>query len=232
MSFGHREITVTATSSVIDPKDFSSNLHPGEHNHLHKSYWNDGPLRHVVEALAGTPVVIVADNMTGFTLVGAVLVDVRGRGLNGHGVAISTESCKTPQNPQGITVYNVRKIGIIIPMQDTTHGIRELAIGSERRELELARQIYTASLPEERAAGRVEVTCFVNEVHAGYTLDSYADRRPKPGWARISLEQIKAASLCDTCLKTRETESHQSTCAQFAIDLEARRQAELARRGR
>lgn len=221
-SFGHREITITATSGVIDPKDFHSNLHPSKNNHLHKSYWNDGPLRHVVKALAGTPCVIVADNRTGFTLLGAVLVDVRGRGINGHGVAVSTETCKTPQNPQGITVYDVRNIGIIIPMQDTTHGIREYAIQSERRELDLARKVYEERIPAERPAGHTEVSCFTHEVHASWKTDTYL-APGRPDWARISLEDIRKASLCDSCLKTRETEMHQPTCAAFEVEMQARR---------
>lgn len=226
-SFGHREITVTATSGVIDPKDFSSNLHPSKHSHLHKSYWNDGPLRHVVKALAGTPCIIVADNMTGFTLLGAVLVDVRGRGINGHGVAISTESCKHPQNPQGITVYDVRKIGIIIPMQDTTHGIDSLAMQSERRELELARRVYESRIPADRPAGHADAQCFSGEVHVSWETDNFMDRGPS--WARISLQDIQAASLCDTCLKTRETEMHQYSCPTFEIEMQARREADKAR---
>lgn len=221
-SFGHRDFTLTATSGVIDPKDFQSNLHPNKHNHLRESHWNAGPLRHVVAALAGTPVIIVAERRTGFTLMGAVLVDVRGRGMTGHGVAISTESCKTSQNPQGITVYDVRQIGIIIPLQDTTHGVGHLAVQSERRELELARRIYVDSLPQDRPAGSVEVTSHSNEVHAGYRRDSYADRGPTPNWMRITLRQVQEQSLCTDCLKTRDTEMHQYNCEQFELEMQAR----------
>lgn len=229
-SFGHREIMTTATSSVIDPKDFQSNLHPSKYNHLHKSYWNDGPLRHVVKALAGTPVVIVADNMTGFTLVGAVLVDVRGRGINGHGVAISTECSKHPQNPQGITVYDVRNIGIIIPMQDTTHGIKDLAVQSERRELELARKVYESRIPADRPAGHADAQCFTHEVHVSWETNSMRDRGPS--WARITLEDVRAASLCSTCMKTSATEMHQYDCPTFEAEMQARREAEKARQAR
>lgn len=228
MSFGHRAFTVTATSSVIDAKDFKSNLHPSKHNHLRKSYWNDGPLRHVVKALAGTPCIIVVDNMTEFTLIGAVLIDVRGRGINGYGVAVSTESCKTSQNPQGITVYDVRNIGIIIPMQNTTHGVRQLAMQSERRELELARKVYESRIPSERPAGHTEVTCFMNEVHASWKTETFLDRGP--GWERISLKDIQAASLCDTCLKTNEREMHQYSCPTFEIEMQERSEADRLRR--
>lgn len=219
-SFGHREITITATSGIIDPKDFESNLHDARTGRT-THHWNCGPMRHVVEALAGTPVVIVVDRMTGFTLVGAVLVDVRGRYYsNGMGVAISTECGKTAQNPQGITVYDLRSIGAIIPLQDSTHGLRTAAMQSERRELDLAREIYTASLPDDRPAGHVKVSSFNHEVHASYRTQSLRERGPS--WARISRDKIKAASLCDTCLKSRETESHEYHCPTFTIELEAR----------
>lgn len=227
-SFGHRNFTLTATSGVIDPKDFQSNLHPSEHNHIRQSEWNAGPMRHVVAALAGTPVVIVTDRRTGFTLLGAVLIDVRGRYSGGQGVAISTESCKTSDNPQGITVYDVRKIGIIVPLQDTTHGIRSLAMQSERRELELARRIYAESLPENRPAGRVEVTAHMHEVHAGYRRDSYADRGPTPNWMRITLGKIQESSLCANCLKTSDSEMHQYDCEQFELEMQARLAASKA----
>lgn len=228
-NFGHRQITITSTSGVIAPEDFKSNLHRKEAWGKF-SEWNAGPMRHVIDALNGTPVVIVMDKRTGFTLVGAVLVDVRSRHSGGQGIAVSTEDCKTPQNPEGITVYSVRSVGVIIPLQSTTHGQREAAMQAERRELELAERIYRESLPEDRPAGHVEVSAHENEVHAGYRRDSYADRRPTPNWARISLAQVQAASLCETCLKTREGESHQYKCAQFQIEMDARLEAERLRR--
>lgn len=228
-NFGHREITITSTSHPIAPEDFKSNLHRKEAWGKF-SEWNAGPMRHVIDALNGTPVVIVMDKRTGFTLVGAVLVDVRQRYSGGQGIAVSTEDCKTPQNPQGITVYSLRSVGLIIPLQSTTHGQGQAAVQAERRELELAERIYKESLPAERPEGHVEVSSHEREIHAGYRRDSYADRRPTPNWARITLAQVQAASLCDTCLKTREGESHQYKCAQFQIEMDARLEAERQRR--
>lgn len=228
-NFGHREITITSTTSPIAPEDFKSNLHRKEAWGKF-SEWNAGPMRHVIEALAGTPVVIVMDKRTGFTLVGAVLVDVRTRYSGGQGIAVSTECAKTPQNPQGITVYSLRSVGLVIPLQSTTHGQRQAAMEAERRELELAERIYRESLPEDRPEGRVEVSSHESEVHAGYRRSDYKHRGPTPNWARISFAQIQAASLCTTCLKTRETESHEQKCAQFQIEINARLQAEQKRR--
>lgn len=228
-NFGHREITVTSTTSPIAPEDFKSNLHRKEAWGKF-SEWNAGPMRHVINALNGTPVVIVMDKRTGFTLVGAVLVDVRQRRSGGQGIAVSTECAKTPHNPQGITVYPLRSVGLVIPLQSTTHSQRSEAMQAEERELVLAERIYRESLPEDRPAGRVEVTSHESNVHAGYRRDSYADRRPTPNWAPISLAQIQAASLCETCLKTGETEMHQYHCAQFQIEMDARLEAERQRR--
>lgn len=228
-NFGHRQITITSTTSPIAPEDFKSNLHRKEAWGKF-SEWNAGPMRHVVKALAGTPVVIVMDKRTGFTLVGAVLVDVRQRYSGGEGLAVSTEDCKTPQNPQGITVYPLRSVGLVIPLQSTTHSQRSEAMQAEERELILAERVYRENLPEDRPAGRVEVTSHMSNVHAGYRRDSYADRRPTPNWAPISLAQVQAVSLCETCLKTRESEMHQYGCAQFQVEMDARRAAEDAKR--
>lgn len=222
-NFGHREITITSTSGVIKPEDFKSNLHRSEAWGKF-SEWNAGPLRHVINALNGTPVVIVIDKRTGFTLVGAVLVDVRSRLHGGQGIAVSTEDCKTAQNPQGITVYDVRSVGVIIPLQSSTHGQREEAMLSERRELELAEKLYRESLPEDRPAGYAEATSHGSEVHVGYRRENYSstDRRPTPNWESISLDRIKAASLCDSCLKVRETDSHEYHCPTFEVEMAAR----------
>ena len=228
-NFGHRQVTITSTTSPIAPEDFKSNLHRKEAWGKF-SEWNDGPMRHVIDALNGTPVVIVIDKRTGFTLVGAVLVDVRQRRHGGQGIAVSTECAKTQQNPQGITVYPLRSVGLVIPLQSTTHGQGQAAVQAERRELELAERIYRESLPAERPEGHVEVSCHGNEVHAGYRRASYADRLPTPNWARITLAQVQAASLCETCLKTREGESHQYKCAQFQIEMDARLEVERQRR--
>jgi hypothetical protein len=228
-NFGHRQIGITSTTAPIAPEDFKSNLHRKEAWGKF-SEWNAGPMRHVIEALGGTPVVIVMDKRTGFTLVGAVLVDVRSRRSGGQGIAVSTECAKTPQNPQGITVYPLRSVGLVIPLQSTTHGQGRAAVQAESRELELAERIYRESLPAERPEGRVEVTSHGNEIHAGYRRTSYADRLPTPNWARITLEQVQEASLCDTCLKTRETESHQYKCPTFQVEMDARLEAERQRR--
>lgn len=229
-NFGHRDITITSTSGVIDPKDFQSNLHDKRAWGTEHA-WNEGPMRHVITALGGSPVVIVMDKRTGFTLVGAVLVDVRERHSGGQGIAVSTEDSKTPQNPQGITVYSLRSVGVIIPLQSTTHGQREMAMQAERRELELAERIYRESLPAERPEGHVEVTSFNTTVHAGYRRTDYSQRGlSTPNWRAIPLAEIQAASLCGTCLKTRETESHQYHCPTFKVEMDARLELERQRR--
>lgn len=220
-NFGHRQITITSTSHPIDPADFEGNLHDKRAWGTEHA-WNEGPMRHVINALNGTPVVIVIEKRTGFTLVGAVLVDVRHKMHGGQGIAVSTEDSKTAQNPEGITVYTLRSVGVIIPLQSTTHGQKQAAVQAERRELELAERIYKETLPADRPEGRVEVSSHSNEVHASYKRESYADRRPAPNWMRISLDDIQAASLCDTCLKVRETESHQYHCPTFQVELDAR----------
>jgi hypothetical protein len=228
-NFGHRQITITSTSHPIAPEDFKGNLHRAEAWGKH-SEWNEGPMRHVIDALAGTEVVIVIEKRTGFTLVGATLVDVRRKMSGASGIAVSTPDCKNAQNPEGITVYSLRAVGVIIPLRSTTHGQRGEARQAEEREMELAERIYTETLPEDRPEGHVEVSSFSNELHVGYRRTNYADRRSTPRWSRVSLAQVRAASLCATCLKAHEGQSHQYKCPTFQVEMDARLEVERQRR--
>lgn len=63
---------MSATASTILPEDFSTNTTDSD-----RYQWTPGKMFHLVAALNGAPVNIVADTMTGFTLLDVTLEDVR-----------------------------------------------------------------------------------------------------------------------------------------------------------
>lgn len=197
---------------AIYAKDFRSNLHDKRFGGG-KHYWNAGGLRHVVKALAGAPVVIELDNMTGYVQVGVTLLDVRGRFSGGQGVAVADAQCVTPQNPQGITVFSDRKVGVIIPMDGG--NAKWDALESERREHAIALRLFQARFEGTPVDGNWDMTSFTSEVHVSYEPGSFRRGNgefDRFTWKSYGLAEIQDASLCNGCLIDHEGQRHERTC--------------------
>lgn len=198
--------------SAIYAKDFSSNLHDKRFGDV-KHYWNAGGLRHVIKALAGAPVVIELDNQTGYVQMGVTLVDVRGRFSGGDGIAVANAQCVTPQNPQGITVFSDRAVGVIIPMDGG--NAKWDALESERREHAIALTLFQSRFEGSPTDGKWEMNSFVSEVHVSYSPGKFRRGNgefDRFTWQRYTLAQIQDASLCDGCLIAYKGQRHEKTC--------------------
>lgn len=105
-------LTGSSTACVILPTDFNKNT--ADPN---RRRWTAGQLRHVVAALAGTPVAITIDNQTGSALVGVVLLAVTPNSP-GHDLLIEyTFADKSGAVKTQRTSYRIFSLGeAIIPM--------------------------------------------------------------------------------------------------------------------
>jgi hypothetical protein len=165
--------------------------------------WTPGSLRHVIKALAGQQVAIELDNMTGWTLVGATLTSAYGDRLD-----VVTEAAKNPGNPTGVVQYFIPKVGVIVGLGDCS---RYGAIESERREHELARQLFDAEFPDRRE-GKTDIRSTADGVSVSYRPTTY--RSASCQSRTYSLAQIQQASPCDTCVTlTLDYDNlHEQTC--------------------
>jgi hypothetical protein len=129
-------LTGSSTSTVILPGDFNKNTADPNRHH-----WTAGQLRHVVAALAGTPVAVVVDNQTGHTVVGVTLLAVT-YNRPGHDLLVEY----THADPSGAvttsrTRHRIHSIGQpILPLGKPNGGLTE------------AKWIATDSVREEGSA--------------------------------------------------------------------------------
>lgn len=205
--------------SAIYAEQFESNLHDKKAAGGTKHSWNAGGLRHVVKVLQGRPVAIELDTMTGYTQVNVTLLDVRPRYSGGEGLAVANPACAHPQNPQGITVFDVRKVGVIIPLVPGFGSDKYAAIDSERREHGIARELFRAEVGN-LTGGAYEQDSGMYSVTASHRPSTLCDGRYQ--YRKFTLAEIQTASLCDTCLLERETQQHEKHCPVFRIKLDAR----------
>jgi hypothetical protein len=93
----------TTCTTAITAADFSPST-----TDVNRDTWTAGKVRLLVDALAGAPVVLVADRQTGFALVGAVLTRV----VESDRVVVRTE--------HNDTAYSLRNLGpVVMPLTDT-----------------------------------------------------------------------------------------------------------------
>lgn len=139
----------TTTSGVILPTDFNRNT--ADPN---RRRWTAGQLRHVVAALAGTPVAIVADGQTGFTLVGVTLLAVT---YNSPGHDLLTESTYVAEGGAVTTQrtrHRIFQLGeTILPLSRGIDSIKSQAIRLAADEGSAAIKVVRESKHGE-AAGR------------------------------------------------------------------------------
>lgn len=205
--------------SAIYAKDFTSNLHDKSAAGGTKHSWNAGGLRHVVKVLQGRPVAIELDTMTGYTQVNVTLVDVRSRMSGGEGLAVADPATASAQNPRGITVFPVRKVGVIIPLVGGFGSDKYAAIDSERREHGIARELFYAETGK-LSNGAYEQTSGMYSVTASHRPSTFRDGSYQ--YRKFTLDQIQAASLCGKCLLEREAQQHEQHCPTFKVELDAR----------
>jgi len=169
--------------------------------------WTPGSLRHVIKVLGGQRVAIEADNMTGWTIVGATLGHAYGDRVDIH-----TEDSKTMSNPSGLTRYFMPKIGVIIGLEK---GSKYDAIESERREHELARLLFAADFPV-LPEGKLEVRSTARGAVVSHTPKVFSTGRYQ--YREYSLDQIQAASPCDHCvvLGLEYDNLHEKHCPVYA----------------
>lgn len=154
------EVTVTSRTvgAAIVPGDFSSKQ--GEHR------WTQGTLRHVSDALAGRPVLIVTDTMTGHTLIATL-----GRPNSTPGTRYGFELTYLGEDRP--TVHRVEKLGAIIPLEsaitdDPKWKALDLHRAEQRAAITVARRRVTD--PE---AGRWEATSHADHVAVTRTAEGH-----------------------------------------------------------
>jgi hypothetical protein len=205
--------------SAIYAKDFASNLHDKSASGSIRHSWNAGGLRHVVKVLNGRMVAIELDTMTGYTQVGVKLAFVMDRHSGGEGIAVADPTRATSTNPHGMTVFAVRKVGVIIPLESGFGSDKYAAIDSERREREIARKLFADEMGE-LPAGTSEQTSHMHHVTASHRPTSFD--AGKYQYRRYSLVRIQEASLCGSCLVDHDGQQHEYHCPVFAEWLASR----------
>ncbi len=105
----------TSSGCAITPQDFSSST-----SDVLRDRWTVGKMRHVVAALAGRPVAITTDRMTGSTRIGVTLRDVQGL-RHGTGYGVVVESTFEDGTTSG-TLFDLHSLGVIIPLD---YGVGE-----------------------------------------------------------------------------------------------------------
>lgn len=169
----------TAFSTVITATDFSNNV-----TEPRRDEWTPGKMRHAVAALAGAPVAITTDKLTGHTIVGATLGDIRKTPYGGtFDVLVISEHNRT--------YYPIDKIGAaIIPLDEGFNtGAKYTAKESWRREC-------SAAVRADRAkAGTREKGEFVTVPGADYVDVEYREigENGRRYYARYTLAELARA---------------------------------------
>lgn len=140
-------MNTSTTTCIICAEDFQpSTADPN------RGRWEVGAMRHVIEALAGQPVIITTDRGTGHSLVNVTLLRVTGtRGGRGHSVVVQS---KFEDGTEASVAYPLYKLGAaIIPMgPDHGKGAKWIALDTHRDEASAA--IRRAQAEHGEAEGR------------------------------------------------------------------------------
>lgn len=164
--------TNTATStSVIDVYDFSSRT-----TDVLRDTWTAGKMRHVINALAGSPVVITVDRRSGHSRIGVTLVGVtRGRyDSTGYRVQV--------RDDHGVTNFRLDNIGaVIVPL--VADNAKWEAIERARLERMAAISKARAEAPDFDEPLRWEASADANGVHVGAFPCSGQGTRAVPLWS-------------------------------------------------
>jgi hypothetical protein len=188
----------TATSTAILASDFSDKV-----TDVNRHTWTLGKMRYVIAALDGDPVAIIADNQTGFALVGARLIEAFDGGPS-RGPRVTIET--TYVDEQGVTKtqrtnYWLRGIGAtIIPLanpQGPGGGAKWRAIEAARKDASaataIARKLHEVSTGREWGQWRGSVDTAVPGTSVQVTYkpltgnDYFADKWGKSGYWTIDI---------------------------------------------
>lgn len=133
-----------STTCVITARDFIGKRVNG------KAEWTAGMLRHVIAALAGSPVVVTTDAQTGHSLVNAKLVGVR----PGWDYPVLTIEMPQSDGETYTTTPLIFKLGeTITPLDPTASagpGAKWAALDTYRKEGAAAMAYVQAQRPESR----------------------------------------------------------------------------------
>ncbi|MBM0205769.1 hypothetical protein JNW90_24200 [Micromonospora sp. STR1s_5] len=153
--------TASTTSCVIRAQDFNPNT--ADRN---RSTWQVGTMRHVIDALAGTPVAITTDRLTGHTQVGVRLV----RAYYSDGPRILIDYTLSTGEVQR-TRYDLRNIGdTIVPLARTsTKDAKWTALDTHREESMAAIRWAKANHGEGREDGQWSADPGSGEVRVRWT---------------------------------------------------------------
>lgn len=99
------------STTAIRARDFSRDSKDPSHNR-----WTVGKMRHLVDALAGSPVAIITDNQTGHAMIGVTLESTY---HNGHEGIVLVRA--TTDDESWTTAYTLTQLGeTIIPLRETS----------------------------------------------------------------------------------------------------------------
>lgn len=167
----------TGLTTAITARDFVS---PKDHRRLQ---WNSGAMRHVIAALAGTPVMIITDSQTGSAQLGAILKGVR------HGRYGNSDELLVEYRGR-VTAFQLFTVGdTIIPLVDETGttGAKWIALDTYR--IEKSKAVVKActehGASEGREWGEWSAKLFIDTAQVTYTPHvsnpHYVDRAGERG---------------------------------------------------
>ena len=158
-----------------------------------RGHWTVGQLRHVTEALAGTPVAITTDRGTGHTLIGARLVRAY---ESGEPRILIETTLSTGEKQQ--TRYRVASLGdTIIPLERTSPtDAKWRALDTYRDEASAAVRWAMANHGEGREGGRWTATPGAAEVFVRWEPTTRHgdttpyDQRPSRWWGSVPVRDL------------------------------------------
>jgi hypothetical protein len=164
--------------NIIRPKDFSSLVTDPAHTH---NTWSSGALRHVIDALAGRPVLIVTDKQTGHVERGSLVRVFYGGPSRGDRVEVRHE--------HGTTTHWLPGVGEIIDdCEDfALTNAKYAALDAQRVEARQAIEYVRATLPPapEGALGYNFTTrTFSDEVQVQWSVCRAGDGLPREARGR------------------------------------------------
>lgn len=177
---------ITGLTTAISARDFTP---AKDHRRIQ---WNSGAMRHVIAALAGTPVMIITDAQTGSTQLGAILKGVR-HGRFGNSDELLVEY-------QGrITAFKLFTIGeTIVPLVDETgttsakwHAIASYRIEGSKA---VAKACAEHGASEGREWGTWSAKLFIDTAQVTYTPSvknpHFVDKAGERGFWEYSLSDL------------------------------------------
>jgi hypothetical protein len=187
---------------------FAKDFYETGDNKAHRDTWKPGALRHVIAALAGTPVLFVQDSQTGFTVVGVKLTGIGHTSGGGE-----TLQYAFPDGTRGACL--IFGMGtVIIPMEQI--GAKWDALSRSRQEASLAQQIYRERVGKLEKISSSRVRSLAHGVHVSrYVRKEYSNGKgtyeEMADWGSVSVQEIRAAADCGDCLQ--RDGRHEPSCA-------------------